>query len=410
MSQGASTAGDRSLQIPELASRGRRLKYFFAALALLAAAAFYWQQTRPAPQAELFRYDRIETRTLVQRVEAAGSIDVRSRVEVPAPVPGRLMQILVEPRAQVEEGQLLAELDPGSAQVQVEGARAQVQAASGRVTQARAALQVARDAHARATQLHAKGLASGQQLDQAEAEVKQAEAALSAARAQQKVADQGVASAEHGKSLGHIVAPRAGVVLTAPDRLGAAVSPQQGPLFVIGEPLEKMRIEASVSETEIAQVKLGQAAEVEVQALPGRSFSAQVERIAIEPERRAGVVLYPVRLLVDNPEGVLLPGMSARVRMEVARAEGVLSAHEAALRFAPAEAEAAATPRSRVFKQLGTAELEEVPVEAGISDGVYTELRATGGAALEVGDGLAIGLLRPDAAGGKPRVSLGGGK
>jgi HlyD family secretion protein len=146
-----------------------------------------------------------------------------------------------------------------------------------------------------------------------------------------------------------------------------------------------------------------------VQALPGRSFSATVDRIGIEPKRDGGVVQYPVTLLVDNPDGALLPGMSARVRMEVARAENALSVHEAALRFSPSEAEPAAA-RSRVFvKHGGGNALEEVGVEAGISDGVYTQVKPVADGSLQVGDDVAIGLLRPDqAATKKPNVSLGG--
>ena len=99
-----------------------------------------------------------------------------------------------------------------------------------------------------------------------------------------------------------------------------------------------MRVDASVSETEVALIRPGQEAEILVSALPNDSFRGKVEHISIEPERRDGAVMYPVRLSVDNAKGVLLPGMSARARMQVARADNVLSVHEAALRFVPTDA------------------------------------------------------------------------
>src|SRR5262249_53566209 len=152
-------------------------------------------------------------------------------------------------------------------------------------------------------------------------------------------------------------------------RVGAAVSPARGPLFVIAEPLSTMRVEAPVSETEIAQIAPGHKAEVIVQALPGKTFTASVDSIGIEPQRESGVVAYPVTLLVDNPDNLLLPGMSVRVRMQVARADNALSVREAALRFAPADAEPAAS-RSRVWRMTSTLnELEAVAVKPGISDG-----------------------------------------
>jgi HlyD family secretion protein len=187
--------------------------------------------------------------------------------------------------------------------------------------------------------------------------------------------------------------------------VGAAVSPDQGPVFVIGAALRTMRVDASVSETEVALIKPGQEAEILVSALPDASFHGKVERIAIEPERRDGAVMYPVRLSVDNPKGVLLPGMSARARMQVARADAVLTVHEAALRFEPADAPEA-PPRARVWRRKGPAELEPVAVRAKVSDGVYVQIEPSAGAVLHENDALAVGLLKPGGKAG-PTVRLG---
>ncbi|MGD8860075.1 MAG: efflux RND transporter periplasmic adaptor subunit [Myxococcales bacterium] len=411
MSEQAMTQGtDDRLQIPELSRRARALRVALVVGLLAAAAVGYHFASQPEPVVERYRTDAVSRRTIVQRVEATGSLDVRERIEVPAPIAGRLMAVHVQPRDRVEKGQLLASLDERAAALAVQTAKATVQAAAGRVAQARTAVDAAQRTLSRTKSLNGKGLASAQDVASAQAELEQARAALSAARAEQKVASQQVASAELGKSLGQIVAPRAGVVLTVPQRIGAAVSPERGPLFVIGDSLSTMRVDALVSETDIAAVKESQPAEVRVPALPGRSFPAKVERIAIEPTRQRGVVMYPVTLLAKNEGGELLPGMSARVLMEVARAQDVLSVHEAALRFTPAGAPEA-EPRSRVFKKgAGLNELLPVRVEAGISDGIHTEVRPTEDGALTADDQVAIGLRDPGAEQDGPSVSLGGSK
>jgi len=402
-------AQDNRLQIPQLARRARLRRLLVLLVLLAAAGAAVAYYTRPKPAAELYRVDRVARRTLIQLVETTGSVDVRSRVEVPAPTAGRLTSIAVQIRQKVEKGQLLATLDERAAQLAVRSAKVGVQAAAGRVGQAQAGFVSAQQVEERVRRLHDKGLASQQELGDAQSELARARAALDALRAERKLASEQVASAELGQSMSAIVAPAAGVVLRAPDRVGAAVRPEAGPLFVISDPLDTMRIEAFVGETEIALVQPGRKAEVLVQAIPGRSFSASVERIGLEPKREGGVVQYPVSLLVDNPDGALLPGMSARVRMEVARAEQVLSVHEAALRFSPEDAEPA-KPRSRVFVRSGDNDLVEVAIEAGISDGVHTELKPAEGAQLGEGDYVAIGLLQPGQSSGKPSVSLGGPK
>jgi HlyD family secretion protein len=258
-----------------------------------------------------------------------------------------------------------------------------------------------------AIRLSEKGLSSVHELSTARSAKASAQAMLAAARAEQKLAAQSLESAKLGKSLGRIVAPAGGIVLRAPEHVGAAVAPDRGPLFVIGDPLDVMRIDAPVSETDIALLKPGMKADVVVQALPGRKFAAEILRIGIEPTRQSGVVMYPVTLHVQNPDGVLLPGMSARVQLEVARAENVLSIHEAALRFAPVDAEPAEA-RSRVWIRRAPDEVDAFAVTTGVSDGVHTELRvAAGSTELTEGTQLAIGLLNPDTGAKKPAVTLG---
>jgi len=398
--------GGHKLQIPNLERAARIRRIVMLVLVVIGAGAAFVYYSRPEPLVEVYRTDAVTRRTLVQMVEASGSLDVRSRVEVPSPIAGRLTAVHVQAGQHVEAGVPLATLDERAAELTVKSAEAAVEAAAGRAAQARAALEEAKRNEEQAMRLRAKGLSSDHELSTARSAKASAQAVLEAGRAEQKLAKQTVESARLGKSLGRMVAPASGIVLRAPEHVGAAVGPDRGPLFVIGEPLDVMRIDAPVSETDIALLKPGMKAEVVVQALPGRKFAAEVSRIGIEPTRQSGVVMYPVTLLVQNPEGVLLPGMSARVQLEVARAANVLSVHEAALRFTPVDAEAA-EPRTRVWIRRSYDELLPVVVATGVSDGVHTELRPAKSDELPEGAKLAIGLLNPDTGGKKPAVTLG---
>jgi HlyD family secretion protein len=394
------------LRIPELEGRARVRRYALIAIALSGLGYAYYHFTQKPPEAELYRTVPVQRRSLVQAVDAAGRLDVHSRVDVPAPAAGRLIAIHVTQGDVVKAGQLLAELDPRAAALAVRGAEAAVEAASGALSQIKARKEEAERALSRAKTLLARGLASPEDVANAQAELAQANAALEGARGEQKVAAQTVASARLSQNLSRMEAPAAGVVLAAPERVGAAVGPEAGALFVIGSALDSMRVDATVSETEVALIKPGQSAEVLVTALPGREFKGRVERVFIEPEKRDGAVLYPIRLSVENPGRALLPGMSARARMEVAHADNVLSVHEAAVRFVPKDAPEAA-PRSRVWRRVGPSELEAVTIRALISDGMYVQVEPTNGAALHENDALAVGLLRPDDGRKAPNVRLG---
>ena len=403
------TVGER-LEIPKLARKARRRRLLILGLLLAgaAAAAYFWPR---AEDGELYRTARITRRTIIKVVEATGQVDVRSRVEVPAPVPGRLVAIVARARQTVKRGDLLASLDDRAAALAVRGAQATVAAAAGHVAEARAALSAASGERGRLERLLARGLASQQDLAAAKSAEDRAQAALTAARAQQSAASETVASAQLGRNLGDIVAPADGVVLVAPERLGAAVSPERGALFVLGEPLDIMRVDARVGEADIGDVRVGQTTTFEVQAFPGRSFAARVDRIGLEPIRSDGMVTYPVTLLADNPDAALLPGMTASVRLEVARKRDVLAVREAALRWSPPDA-VAAPPRSRLWRWTKRSIIEPVRITTGLSDGAYTEVIAAEGERIDAGDAVAIGLRRPDGStgSGRPGISLGGKK
>jgi HlyD family secretion protein len=109
------------------------------------------------------------------------------------------------------------------------------------------------------------------------------------------------------------------------------------------------------------------------------------------------VVSYDVVVAVDNPEQILMPGMTAYVNVEVAQRKDVLVVPNAALRFRPAEAgEVAARGKAQSRGEMRTGtiyvleggSLRAVPVGMGITDGRVTEI-ASGD--LKVGDLVIVG-------------------
>lgn len=403
------TASSRTdeLQIPPLRRRAHLRRVLVFAVLLVSAAAGATFLMRPGPVVELYRAVPLARRSIVRLVDATGHIGVTGRIEVAASLPGRLVQILVEPRARVKKGQLLARLDDRAQRLTVSQAEASQRAAAGRLAEARVAYNAALEEQQHSARLAQRGLASQQDAVNAKNAADRAAAVLAAAQAEESVASGSVSSAALGHNSTDIVAPADGIVLKAPETLGMMVDPERGPLFVVGASLDVLSIDALVNETDIAQVRVGQATHFEVQGLPGRTFEARVERIALEPELQGGVVSYPVTLSANNADGALMPGMTALVHLEVGRVEDVLSVHEAALRFSPDDAPPAA-PRTRLWRRTGPALAEPVRIRAGLSDGAFTEVAAAEGERLQEGDSVIIGLFRPDESdAGKPSLTLG---
>jgi multidrug resistance efflux pump len=141
-------------------------------------------------------------------------------------------------------------------------AQAVQRAAEGRLAEARVAYDAALEEQQHSSRLAQRGLASQQDAVNARTAADRAAAALAAAQAEERVASAGVASAALGHHSTDVVAPADGIVLKAPETLGMMVDPERGALFVIGASLQELRIDALVNETDIAQVRVGQATQV----------------------------------------------------------------------------------------------------------------------------------------------------
>lgn len=396
------------LQVPALHRRARRVRlWVLLALLLAAGGGTVAYLKRAAPETEIFRSVEVTRQTIVRSIEATGHLDANERVEVSARVPGYLSELLVSPGDTVEAGAVLARLDGRASALTVRSAGTALSASRFRLAEAQTNRASAARELERVERLLARGLASEADRAAAEAAAERARALLSAAGAEQSLARENVAAAELSQNFGQLVAPIRGVVLTAPEHSGIPVGPERGPLFVVASPLERMRIDADVSEADIGELRIGQLATFEVQAYPGRRWNARVERIGLEPKRDGAVVTYSVLLRADNSERLLLPGMTAALRVEIAQAKDVLAVREAALRFTPEDA-APAPARSRVWLHEGVSELLEIPVTTGLTDGAYTEIRPKTPDALAPGARVAVGLVvGTGSSRAQPGVSLG---
>lgn len=373
-------------------------------LLLVGGATAYFLSRRP--QQSPYRTTPVARTSIVKEIRVTGHLELTDEVEVPAPIEGQLVEVLVQPGDQVEEGQLLAQLDTGSAQIALDVARAELEAARARIAEAEAAVRRTAQTLSRTERLAKKELASDRTLEAARSEHAQARATLRAAQAERSAAEKRVAQRGIDRKRAGITAPRAGLVLEVPDRTGMIVGPHNR-LFRIGAPLETMHVVAPIGEADIGEVVVGQGAKFEVPTYPGRVFEASVQHLSPDPKTELGAVFYDVTLETENSDRALLPGMTAQVRIKVAEVENVLAVREASLRFTP-EGAPSAPARTRIWRVEGQ-ELEEVVVEPGLSDGAMTEIRPSNPGSVEADDPIAIGLrLDGNDVGSAPSLSLRG--
>jgi HlyD family secretion protein len=403
--EGTQTPVDEKLEIPPLESSRRRSLVVVSVLVVAAALVAAYLLTR-GPEVSPYRGAEVIRASIVKEVRVTGHLELIDQVEVPAPIEGQLVEVVVEPGDTVEEGALLARLDRVSVETAFLVAKAEMQVARSRVSEAEAAAQGALRTFERTKRLADKGLASASDLETAESGLVKARATVSAAKAEQVAAVQQASLKGRDRDRADVVAPRAGLVLEVPPHTGMVVGPRNR-LFRIGAPVDRMHVEAPIGEADIGEMSVGLRAKFEVPTYPGRVFDATVEHISPDPKIEYGAIFYTVTLAADNADHLLLPGMTAQVRIEVAQVADVLAVREATLRFTPEGAPAAPT-RSRIWRIRGS-ELEEVSVEVGLSDGAITEVRPNDTKGIEVGDDIAIGLaLEGDNGAAAPSLSLRG--
>ena len=139
-------------------------------------------------------------------------------------------------------------------------------------------------------------------------------------------------------------------------------------------------------------VSVGQRASFTVEAYPDKIFWGKVVQIRRAPITVQNVVTYDVVVGVQNPDLLLLPGMTADTRIVTAECDGVLRVPVQALRYAPQGIAGSTTVRegaeSGAVWVLRQGRPERVSVATGIEDGTFAEI--TGGA-LKLGDQVVVG-------------------
>ena len=157
-----------------------------------------------------------------------------------------------------------------------------------------------------------------------------------------------------------IISPVDGTVVLRNVDVGqtVAASFQTPTLFLIAQDLTRMQVDASVSESDVGPVRIGQPAEFTVDAFPHHPFPGNVSQVRQAPITVQNVVTYDVVLNVSNPELLLKPGMTANARIITAEQEDVLKVPLQALRFTPTAAAKVTT------RPIGTA---TIPPASGFS-------------------------------------------
>jgi HlyD family secretion protein len=302
----------------------KRSKIIVTGVAVAAVAGAAWALlSRSERKTSGFLTAFVDRGTVIQSVATTGTLTAVTTVKVGSQVSGIIATLHADFNDQVRKGQLLATLDPTPFQATVNETKAQLERA--RVAALDAEIKLKRQ-----RALFEAKLVSEDELQSAKAVYDQATAQVSQLEAT-------LAKAEANLRYSVITAPIDGVVVSRDYDVGqtVAASFQAPTLFTIAEDLTRMQLTCQVDEADIGQVQEGQTVRFSVDAYPEREFAGKVSQIRLSPQITNNVVTYPVIVEVENKDLKLLPGMTADVRIQVAKAEEALRVPASALRFRP---------------------------------------------------------------------------
>ncbi|MBX4948352.1 efflux RND transporter periplasmic adaptor subunit [Rhizobium binae] len=318
--------------------RGRLLILLILLAAVAAAAYFYLGRgqsevsytTQPAKRGDL---------TVL--VTATGSVQPTEQVDISSELSGTVRDVNVDYNSMIKAGDVLALLDTNKLEADVKSSRAKVNSAKANVAKANADLESASTSLERLKSLVRSNVSTQQSLDDATYKYDSAVAAKQINEAEVLAAEADLQLAEVNLAKAKIVSPIDGVILTRSVNPGATVAASLSApiLFTIAGDLKKMELQVDVDEADVGKIAVGQKAKFTVDAYPDRSFPAEIEQIRFASEVVNNVVTYKAVLSVDNADLLLRPGMTATADITVEAVKDTLMVPNAALRYAPPQAE-----------------------------------------------------------------------
>jgi membrane fusion protein (multidrug efflux system) len=314
--------------------------------AALAAAAIYLQpassaspgqtpQPAAAPSRPGLPVETAKARPVrsTQEIRTIGSLQSAESVKVAAEVPGRVAEILFREGQPVKADEVLVKLDDDLARAELADAQARQKLAEANL--------------GRANQLARTGSGTERARDEAVAASETGRAAVELARA---------------KLDKHTIrAPFAGLAGLRGLSVGAFVN--TGTEVANIESIDPIKVDFSVPETLLTDVRVGQSVEITLDALPGRSLTGTI--YAIAPVVDVNGRSLRVRARLPNPDGILRPGLFARIVVKGGEQEVVMIP------------ESAVTPRDRDFLvfRIENGRAVETKVELGARKAGEVEIR-----------------------------------
>ena len=262
---------------------------------------------------------KVGRENLQSKVSANGKIQAVTKADISANVIGQVTRLAVKEGDRVTKGQFLMEIDPRMARASTDAMQASLQAAKSDLASASFTLVQAKSDFDRAKLNREAGIIATADFERARTAYETALAAEEGYRRRADQAKANVAQSHVGLGNSTITAPMDGVVTARRIELGETAVPgiqnQAGTALLTVSDMSKVEAEMEVDEASIPSVKLGQEAQVRIDAYPNQTFQGQVTEVGGSPMAKLSVneaTKFKVKVWIKNPPLTIKPGLSTQ--------------------------------------------------------------------------------------------------
>jgi HlyD family secretion protein len=284
------------------------------------------------------RMEAVQKRDLVASVTASGQVRPQTKVDVASDVSGKITKLSVKEGQMVSAGQFLLQIDPSQAEAAVQRAEAAVASSRAQLAQSEASLDQAQKSYERSASIKKQNpqLISDEQVDQLRTAVDVNRALVDAAKHAVDQAGASLNDAKSALSKTTIYAPMAGRVTRLVVEQGETAVPgtfnkDAATLLTISD-MSVLETRVKVDETDVARIRVGDSAQVQVDAFPDTTFLGRVTKISNSSVKNATststtdqAVDYEVTVQLLNAPVDTRPDFSTTAKIITDKRAGVLS-------------------------------------------------------------------------------------
>src|SRR5437868_9433786 len=323
MHQAVSTPAPAPLTAKQRRAR-RKKQIIYSSIGLVVlciAASIIWsKREKPVPVTT----EKAIRKTIVQTVSATGKVQPETEVKISPEVAGEIIELPVEDGKRVKQGDLLVRIKPDSYKALVEQQEAAISAAKATNLQQKATMLKTEHDLGRSKDLFEKKLISEQEYNAAEAAYDVAKNTYESSLHEIERAQASSSQARDQLSKTTIYAPMDGTVTILNSKLGerlVATNQFAGTEVMRVADLSHMQAVVDVNENDVVNVKLGDKANIKIDAYRDRKFKGVVQQIANTGKTTGAgtqeeVTNFEVKIRIDDQDVALRPGLSCTADVE----------------------------------------------------------------------------------------------